>query len=481
MIQTERILTYDRIDANRRATRILIAVFALALLPVAAYVALYLTEVAALLVGVAWTAAARGDPFVEGNWLIFVSVMAVVAVSLAALLMVLQYRYAARAILRITRAQPVSRDDELELHRQVENLCIAAGIPQPSLYVIESTAVNAFSTGMNPQHAFMVVTRGLLALLDRPELEGVLAHEVSQIASYDVRLGTLVAAGVALMRMPFVIMAALVRFPFKLHWIVGVGVLLYLGVPMLLSIPGSIVFGLELMKDNTLEGVIFLSAGAITLYIFLLAPLISHAIRAAVARRSELLADADAVLLTRNHEGLARALIKMEAAGTSGLRVGGSTAHLWVMDPLGEEAPWWDRLLRTHSPVDERVSTLSAMGSGITPPTLQQAREAGRNFRQTTNRSLESAAYASEEFQAPTADGGTEATLPSPVGYRLSAKETIVHQNADAASPEVERLPEGSLIAVQQSEGDFLYVITPKDRFGYIAGTAPMTPIELGQ
>ncbi len=340
MTQAERILAYDRIGANRRAGRILLAVFALASLPVAAYVALYLTEFGALFVGIAWVASGARETSLESSWPAFVAMTAIVAVALAGLLTALQYRFAARAILRVARARVVGPDEEPELHRQVENLCIAAGMPRPRLFVVESPAANAFSTGMTPDSASLVVTRGLLSLLERRELEGVLAHELSQIAGYDTRIGTLLAAGVAFMRMPFVILATVIRAPFKLHWVVGVGLLLYLGVPILASIPASIAFGLQMLEENTLEGIISLTAGAVTFYIFVMAPVLSHTIRVAVVRQRALLADADAVLMTRDAEGLARALAKMQAAGTSGLRVGGATAHLYVLDPLGEAVPW---------------------------------------------------------------------------------------------------------------------------------------------
>jgi heat shock protein HtpX len=124
-------------------------------------------------------------------------------------------------VLRLARARPVSPDQEPDLIRTVENLCIGAGLP--AIYVVESKAPNAFATGRDAQHASLVVTRGLLTLLNHRELQGVIAHELSHIGNNDIRLSTLLAALVGTMTMPFRICTAPIRSAFAVHWGLGLG------------------------------------------------------------------------------------------------------------------------------------------------------------------------------------------------------------------------------------------------------------------
>jgi len=142
----------------------------------------------------------------------------------------------------------------------------------PSFYIIESPAPNAFATGLDPHHASLAVTRGLLSLLDHRELEGVIAHEVSHIGNYDTRLNTVVAAGVALLRLPFLIMMGFFRFLFRLHWAVGVGAVLYVVVPALAGIPFAVDITIDVLGSDPLQAVVLLFSSFLPFYVLFGAP-----------------------------------------------------------------------------------------------------------------------------------------------------------------------------------------------------------------
>ena len=338
----ERVLVYDRIDANRRKTVFILALFAFISLPAVAYVTLYLTFLVALagLMAISTLGAPNANGLLEGEGLIlgiFASIFASIAIVLAVAFLL--YNLAAAAVLRFTGSHEVSPGKEMELRRSVENLCIGAGLPQPRLYVVESAAANAFSTGMDPSHASLVVSRGLLKLLDRAELEGVVAHELSQIGNYDTRLATVLAVCVGMLRLPFAIVAAIVRLPFRIHWLVGVVAVLYLLLPLVGGIPLGIGVAFEVMRDDPVAGVLLLLGMLLPPYVLFAAPLIAVGVRVIVLRRRVLLADADAFLLTRHGEGLARALAKLAAATHTPMKVAAATAHLWVVESTaGEDA-----------------------------------------------------------------------------------------------------------------------------------------------
>src|SRR3990170_1325447 len=306
----QRVLIWDRIDANRRNSRLLVLAFAAVLLPVAAYLAMYLMLWVAMVLGVMAVGIGLVEVFSgDGAWLAgFAAVDAVISVLVLLAVAYLLFRFASAIVLRLSGARPVTQAEEPELWRTAENLCIGAGLPQPRLHVVESGAANAFATGLDPERASLVVTRGLLGLLDRREIEGIVAHELAQIGNYDTRLGTLLAVGVALLRLPLGIVIAIFRFLFRIHWAVGGGLLLYLGLPMLATIPFGISVADDLLAEDPLTGVLFISAMFLPFYVFVGAPLIAYLIRVAVLRQREFLADADAVLLARSAEPLATAL-----------------------------------------------------------------------------------------------------------------------------------------------------------------------------
>ena len=477
----EGVLIWDRIDANRRNSRFLVLAFAVVLLPVAAYLAMYLMLWVAMVLGVMAVGIGLAEVFSgDGAWLAgFAAVDAVISVLVLLAVAYLLFRFASAIVLRLSGARPVTRAEEPELWRTVENLCIGAGLPQPRLHVVESGAANAFATGLDPARASLVVTRGLLGLLDRRELEGIVAHELAQIANYDTRLGTLLAVGVALLRLPLGIVIAIFRFLFRIHWAVGGGLLLYLGLPMLATIPLGISLVDDFMREDVLAGVLFISAMFLPFYVFLGAPAIAYLLRTAVLREHEYLADADAALLTRYPEGLARALAKTGAAGSSGMKVGAATAHLYVVDPLPEDAPRWDRMFSTHPPLAERIAVVAAMGGGVPPSVIREAEEAGARFH--------AAAAPAMAAPAPAATNGradpVEATPPraaeaKETAFRLTGASTPLYGTPDAASAPAGQLASGSLITVLEENGLFLRVLTSDDRFGYVLRTAPMTKVD---
>ncbi len=306
MAEQQRILVYDRISQNRRNTLFMLLGFVLLLagLSIAIGVVLGLPL-----------------PFAP---LLIVPFLAIAFIS---------YYSSASVALRISGATEVSLADEPELMRRVENLCIGAGLPMPKVYVIEDGSPNAFATGRDPDHAAIAVTRGLLQKLEPLELEGVLAHELSHIGNYDIRVMTVVVVlvGIAALMADF-----LLRLTF---------------------------FGAGRRSSNRGKG-----GGGAVLIIYALAllgailtPLVAQAIRFAVSRQREYLADASAALLTRSPDALARALEKI-AADPDPLEVANkATAHLYINNPLREHKSLLNNLFSTHPPIEERVRLLRAM------------------------------------------------------------------------------------------------------------------------
>ena len=473
-VPQERVLVYDRVDANRGSTRRLLALFALVLLPVGAYLATYLMLWVALILGIAIASFGIADVFSADEDFIIAFGVVDAAISILILLAAayLQFRFAAAVVLRLAGARPVGRHDEPEFSQAVENLCIGAGLPQPRLYVVETPAANAFSAGMEPKSASLAVTRGLMNLLDRQELEGVLAHELGQIGNYDTRLATVLAAGVGLLRLPLTMVVGFFRFLFRIHWALGWGLLLYLGLPVLATIPFGIYVAADFLKEDPLVGLLFISSMALPFYIFLGAPLLASIIRKAVLREREYLADAEAVLLTRYPDGLARALAKMGAAGNRGMKVGAAAAHLYVVDPLPQDAPWWDEILRCHPPMEKRIALLAGMGGGIPPSVLESARAAGKQFQTVAP------AVPADLASGAGEESGFSPETPSGAAYRLAAPRTPVYEKPDTGTARLVELPGGSLIAVWAVVGDFFRVILRDDRFGYISRGTAMTPVE---
>ena len=300
---------YDAADANRRRTWFLILLF--------------VAFVAALgyLLGDIWTG---GDS--RGGFVVLPFAFGISALSALG-----SYYAGDKIVLSISQARPVNEAQEPVLHNVAEALAIGDGIPKPALYVIEDSAPNAFATGRDPQHASIVVTRGLLQKMERVELEGVLAHEMSHVKNLDTRLMLEVAV---LLGMAALLADLILR---SLFW--GRG-----------------------RRDRSDRG----GAGALLIVIGLLlailAPVIAQLIQLAVSRQREYLADASGALLTRYPEGLASALRKI-AADPEPLEVANkATAPLYIANPLHDAPRAFDSLFDTHPPIQERIRRLEAMG-----------------------------------------------------------------------------------------------------------------------
>lgn len=260
----------------------------------------------------------------------------VIALVVATVLSVTSYLYGDKLVLASSRAREVSAADEPRLHNLVEGLAIAAGIPKPRIYVVPEQAPNAFATGRDPEHASIAVTEGLLAIMDRVELEGVIGHELAHVLDRDMLLGTIVATLVG---------AVVLMAEFLMRsWLWG---------------------GLGGRRGNDSNG------GPATLVLFgvgfalmVLAPIAGQVIKSAVSRNREFLADAQGAMLTRYPPGLASALRKIGASPTAMHSANNATAHLWLSQPSrieGEKMASLEKIFATHPPIAERIARLEDM------------------------------------------------------------------------------------------------------------------------
>ncbi len=299
---------YTHKSANIRKTWLLIAVFLI------------------LVIGVGWIFSVLFNSIFILAAAIFISVFMSFG----------SYWWSDKLVLKMTHARPLSKESHLEVYQIVENLCIASGLPMPRLYVLEEKAPNAFATGRNPENAVVAVTTGLLDLLDRNELEGVLAHELSHIGNRDILISTVV-----------VVLAGVIVYAtdFLFH--------------------GLIFGGLD--GDDDSGGSFLLKIG-IGFAALLVAALFATMIKMAVSRKREYLADASGALLTRYPEGLASALEKI-SQDTNKLSVANdSTAHLYFENPFkgdkkGAKTSFLVKLFMTHPPVEDRVKALREMSN----------------------------------------------------------------------------------------------------------------------
>ncbi len=254
----------------------------------------------------------------------------VIAVGVSIGMSLISYFFSDKIVLTMSKAKEVDRRTNPEIYRLVENLAITAGLPTPKIYIIEDTALNAFATGRDPKHAVIAFTTGIIQRLDKTELEGVTAHELSHIGNYDIRLSTIV--------------------------VVLVGVVALLSDCFLrISFWG----GHRRRKGGSQLDDIFAVLG-ITLAI--LAPIIATLIQLAISRQREYLADSSGIMLTRYPQGLANALRKL-AADHEPLEVANkATAHLYIVNPLkdlhGRPVGLFAKLFSTHPPISERIKRL---------------------------------------------------------------------------------------------------------------------------
>lgn len=258
----------------------------------------------------------------------------VVAFLFSVIMSVSSYWWSDKLVIATTGARELSPQEAPDLHHIVENLAITAGLPKPRVYIVQSAQPNAFATGRNPQHAVIAVTTGILERLDRTELEGVLAHELSHVGNRDMLVSTVV--------------------------VVLVGVLQLLSDMFMRSMWWG-----RMGRSNDREGgqvqLVFMILGIV---LALVAPLIGMLIQLAVSRKREYLADASGALLTRYPEGLASALEKIAVDNTPMRQASHATAHLWLDDPYqGKKntTSWFSKLFMTHPPIEDRIRILRGM------------------------------------------------------------------------------------------------------------------------
>jgi heat shock protein HtpX len=230
-----------------------------------------------------------------------------------------------------TGSVPADPDEFKQLHNVVEEVCIASGIPKPKVYIMPSPALNAFATGRNPQHAAIAVTTGLLETMNREELQGVVAHEISHIRNYDILLMTVVAA---------------------------IGGIIVLMRDFLLR---GMFFGGGRRSRSRMGGRAGLILLVVGLALAIIAPFFVAMIRAAISRQREYLADASGAYITRYPQGLAQALTKLKNAYQPMPRASQSNAHLFIASPFGKDRLSLSNLLATHPPLDKRIERLNSL------------------------------------------------------------------------------------------------------------------------
>lgn len=291
--------TYDFIASNKRKTVILIAVFS------------------ALVLAIGWLI----DQYYGGggSFVAFAAIYSTVSA-------LVSYYAGDKVALAVSGARHVTEKELPYVVRMVDNLCIATGMPKPKVHVIQDPAINAFATGRDPEHASIAVTTGAIEKLENEELEGVIAHELSHIQNYDIRVMTVVIVLVGV-----VSVLADMFFRASFH---GRG------------------------RDRDKGGGAML---LIALLLMIVAPIIAQLIKLAVSRRREYLADASGALMTRFPEGLARALSKIQAENMPMHHASQSTAHLFIANPFSGKM--LAGLFSTHPPVEDRIKRLMEMGN----------------------------------------------------------------------------------------------------------------------
>lgn len=233
----------------------------------------------------------------------------------------LQYFIAGKLAMAMTGAVQIEKKDAPELWRIVENLAITSGMPMPKVYLIDDPAPNAFATGRDPQHAIVGATTGLLQIMDKRELEAVMAHEMSHVRNYDIRVG-MIAFGL----------------------VSAIGVLADVVLRMMF-------FGGD-DRDRNVHPIVFVFG----IVVVILAPILATITQLAVSRQREYLADASGALLTRDTEGMASALEKLRTYGRPMQTQSSATANLFLNNPL--EANWFAKLFSTHPPLEDRIARL---------------------------------------------------------------------------------------------------------------------------
>lgn len=232
---------------------------------------------------------------------------------------IISYYNCDKMVLSLNGARPATEEQDLLLSELLDGLCIAAGLPKPALYVINDPSPNAFATGRNPENAVICVTTGLLERLDKYELEGVLAHELSHVRNYDILISTIVAVFVGFV---CILSDVFIRFGFR-----------------------------RSSRNDKSNGVVAI----IAILFLILSPIFSTIMQLAISRKREYLADASSVELTRNPEGLINALIKISECEIPVARANKSTAHLYISNPTKKnKSEFWS----THPSTEKRIEAL---------------------------------------------------------------------------------------------------------------------------
>jgi len=298
----ERISFYDQISRNRRDSILLILV-----------VFVFMVALISII----------GTVYSPESSFFFLTIALVITL----VHIVVSYNYGDRIVLSSVNARPADERKETYLINTVDGLAIAAGVPAPKVYVIDSPEMNAFATGKDPQHASIAVTTGLLQRLNRKELEGVIGHEMSHVRNYDIRFATLVAVLVGLV-------AILSNLFVRSFWFGG----------------GR--------RDERRGGGIWILLVVVGILLAVLAPIFTRLVQAMISRRREYLADASSAELTRYPEGLASALEKIKNVNTGKMPVSEAVSHLFFVDPTKSAL---DKLFDTHPDIQSRIRLLRSM------------------------------------------------------------------------------------------------------------------------
>ncbi len=285
---------YSAISQNKRNTVLIMAVFVAIIGVIGLFISLYFT----------------GEYHVS-----------LVVIACALLYAWLQYFVAGKLAMAMTGAQEIEKQDAPELWRIVENLAITSGMPMPKVYLIDDPAPNAFATGRDPEHAIVGATTGLLNIMDKRELEAVMAHEMSHVRNYDIRV-SMIAFG------------------------------LVSAIGLLADIVLRMMFYSSSDRDRNIHPIVYI----VGLVVVILAPILATIVQLAVSRQREYLADASGVLLTRDTEGLASALEKLQTYGKPMQKQSTSTANLFMNNPL--KPGFFSKLFSTHPPLEDRIARL---------------------------------------------------------------------------------------------------------------------------
>lgn len=296
---------YKEIDSNKRKTVLLMGIFLV------------------FIIGLGWVF----SYIYQNNWILIIAVLFSITQA------TVSYYYSDKITLSISKAHELKRNENIVLHRLVENLAITAGFSKPKIYMINDSAPNAFATGRDPKHAAICVTSGLLDKINKIELEGVIAHEMSHIGNYDIRLMTIVVVLVG-------VIALISDWFLRWGWF---------------SSRNRDSGGGQVQAILMIVGII----------LAILAPISAYLIQLAISRKREYLADANGALLTRYPEGLALALEKISRDKEPLEVANRATAHLYIANPfkknLERSGSWFTGLFDTHPPVEDRIKKLRMM------------------------------------------------------------------------------------------------------------------------